>query len=173
MSLQTKTNPVGVDIPIQSLQEDLFNELGWTNYEAYGRAYVNISEGDTIPEVFKDGKEYLEVMYDDTVNASSFFVINSDVDYDEVANVSVDLIFQVNLAELYPNIEHRADEEMHLDVIQVIKNNFYGFNFDGFTTRIEDVYSGFDLKDDYKETTDMESFHVVRFRLNLNYEYQC
>ena len=60
MSVFTKTNPVGVDKPIQAFQQVLYTILKktWgittdTVWDCYGRAYKNQTADGNTPEVYK------------------------------------------------------------------------------------------------------------------------
>lgn len=170
MATYLKINPVGIDIVIQKLQTSLYSALNWQKYESYGRAYKNKKSGQTIPEVFISNKDYREVLLDDKVNASSFFIAGDNITYNEMATAKVSLIVQCDLLALYAGIAHRADEEMHEEIIRHIKQNDYA-DFIGITTGIEQVYS--DLNIDIKYTDDMQKYHVVKFDFEVIYNYNC
>ena len=110
MAIVSKTVPKGVDSVIEAIQQYLYPNLigeGWTNYECYPRANKNVKTDSLIPEVSEDQKNYVEVLMNDKFQATSFFLVDDNVPFDNeerlfVQNVS--LIFQVNLVDLFPSI---------------------------------------------------------------------
>lgn len=181
MSKVSITNPVGVDLAVADIQNKMFEYLtvtaGWTNYESYPRAYVNPKKGGAIPEVFTGNREYKECLFDDKFNVTSFFIVENSKPYDgDNGNfeASISIIFQCKLNELYPSITHRADEEMHLDLIEAIKRTAYIKQLGGVITSTEDVYSALSIPSDYAARValdDMSDFHVVKIDLTIKYSY--
>jgi len=181
MSVNRKTSPVGIDIIIDDIQDELYNGLinsptpGWTIYESYPRSYKNETQEGFIPEFYTGNGEYKEVYFGDNFNATSFFLIDNTVNSNEKYSYTVDVkvIFQVKLDKLYSSIPHRADEEMHRDVILLLQNNRH-IDAAGITTTtgIKKIYEDEGLiKTDGFE--DMSNFHIVKFDFKVNYEYNC
>jgi len=77
ISVPLQSDPKGVDIKIQILQEELIN-LPWLSF-AYGQAFPIVKEVDgqryTEPQVYVANREFLSVEPDDVSNAFSFFEI--------------------------------------------------------------------------------------------------
>ena len=179
MAVKRKISPVGIDVIIDGLQNYLYTNLldkGWTSYESYPRAYKNeTKEGNIIPEFYTKEGEYEEVYFDDAFNATSFFLTRDTSELASESNYTTDvkIIFQVKLNKLYPSITHRADEEMHKDVMLLLEKNPYT---DGFvikkTTGIKKVYNDEGLEKT-NEFEDMSNYHVVKFDLKINYRYNC
>lgn len=182
MATVLKTDPKGIDFIIDSLQKKTFTELtavggiGWTDYESYHRAYKNPQSGSTIPEIYTTSGNYLEVLFDDTFSATSF-VLSEDsrtkIDH-EVYAQDISIIFQAQLDKLYPSIDHRADEEMHADIVTAI--NAAGFQKDitEVTTGVSNVYSELSLTGDLSSLVsldDMSFFHVVKVDLTITYGF--
>lgn len=125
--IAVKTNPVGIDKPISSLQTKLYTSLRSTwgiteaKYNSYGRCYRNEKDNGFIAEVFTGGKDYKEVYFDDTVSVVSFFGIGNEtlVAQDGMMTANVHLLFFVNLKEIKPGAE-RNDEEARLDVQHIL-----------------------------------------------------
>lgn len=165
-----KTNPDGVDAQIQRLQTYLYDKLaleGWTLHESYERVYKTKKGEKIIPEAFINN-EYQEVLLDDRVNATSFFLVDDTENINDwLSTVMVSLIIEANINNIYPSITHRADEELRSDVKRLLKLNPYGFKLKKMITGVESVYNS--LRMDVKFTDDMSQFHVVRFDLELNY----
>ena len=132
------------------------NANGWSNYNAYHRAYKNPTQNGIIAEVFdKDDKDYKEVFYDDTLSASSFFVISDEiptVDLGRLYGTTVSMIFQCDLSVLGETIDHRGDEEIVSQVVNALKGNKYG-EITSIVRGVDNVYSGF--RTDQIQYTDM------------------
>jgi hypothetical protein len=79
-----KQNPVGIDWYIDKMQVAIHTALmkKWninptTLFECYGRSYRNKTPDGYIAEVLKQGNDYQEVYWNDTLAALSFFGIGS------------------------------------------------------------------------------------------------
>jgi len=146
------------------------------NYESYPRAYKNPLGEDTIPEVYVGGNEYEEVLFNDKFNVTSFFLVDDNVTNNngpgEEATYTqgISVIFQANLAALYPSITHRADAELHDDIFKAF--NSFTTDVQGVSTGLDNVYSDVTVLENI-EFTDMSDFHVVKFNVNIDYLYNC
>lgn len=181
--LITKTNPAGVDVPIQKVQEFLhtrlktlweIDETGGTMYKAYGRCYRNKStDYGYIAENYEGGNEYKEVYWDDSLTAISFFGTGNTIKHDKVKEaVDVHLVFFVNLQKVKPTITHRADEEIHRDVLTLIGESMHGMDYTGLDTWIETVlreYPG-SRRDNRLAHVDMHPIHCFRLNFSLKYD---
>ena len=184
MGIVIKNNPIGIDKVITNLQEGMYTALienGWTNYDCYHRAYKNVKNvgsGDYIPEVYTadsvQSGQYEEVLLNDRVNSTSFFIAGNNTPYDNSSGLfknDISIIFQINSENLYSNVTHRADEEAKNDVIAAIKEAGYGKYITGIVTHVPDVYNEFDTSK--LETDDMHPYFVFRVNLNVNVDYNC
>ena len=178
MGLVRKVNPKGIDKVIDKVQVKLYNYLtglGWSDYESYPRAYKNPKGANTIPEVYISSNEYKEVLMDDKFNVTSFFLVDDRRSINEqLITQDVSIIFQANLVELYPSIEHRADEEMQMNIYEKLKY-FFGANvtINEIITGVDNVYSDLNISGKLKEKVkldDMSQFYVVKFNLTVGYE---
>jgi bacterioferritin (cytochrome b1) len=173
-----KDNPKGVDKVVNDLNAQLFNDLttsnGWDNYNAYHRAYKNPTQEGIIAEVFdKDDKDYKEVFFNDTLNASSFFVIDDTTNTTDLGRIftqTVSIIFQVDLSAIAGSIETRADEEIIAQVVNSIQKNKFG-DITAITRGIENVYTGF--RTEQIQYTDMQPFFCFRIDVDVTYQYDC
>jgi len=176
--LYIKDNPVGIDTVVNELNSKLFNALttnnGWENYSAYHRAYKNPTQEGIIAEVFdKDDKDYKEVFFDDTLSASSFFVIDDNinpVDNGRIMSTTVSAIFQVNLEEVAGLIEGRADEEVVEQVVNALRVSAFG-DISAIVRGIDNVYNGF--RTDNIQYTDMSPFFCFRVDMDVTFQYAC
>ena len=150
--LVLKDNPIGVDKIIDYIQKDL-NRVNWDDsYTVFNhRAYRTKQNKENIVEVFENG-HYKEVLFDDRLNSTSFFLVDKDYNTTDGGNsyfgTKIVLIVQCNLSNLYPNIQHRADEEAKKDIIQVINDSNRGYKVTKVVTG-DQVYSEFSIPDKY------------------------
>jgi len=186
MALYTKQKVTGIDIKIQNLQSYLYTALktAWgigndTAYNAYGRSYMNETKDGIIPEVYYGFPEYKEVLFDDTVSATSFFGVNPLIkkNPDGTCIAQVFLIFMVNMKALEPSItDSYPDEIIHTTVQKLCYEGIYNFTKTGFLTGKKDVfreYTGIRIKDGTKYR-DMAPLHCFRINFNVIYsEYDC
>jgi hypothetical protein len=174
-----KLNPVGLDERIALIQKALHDGLeqkGWTNYYAYERVYINpqkiLNQTSNIPELYNGNNNYREVYYNDKHNAESYFITpNTRSVESDYVSVSLGVIFQLDLSKIYPDIDHRADEEAHNDVMNVLTKISYIGNVTEIVTGVENVYSGLDT--DSVQLTDMQPCHVFRINFTTQYLSKC
>ena len=118
MALITKVNPIGIDIPIDTVQRALYTALvtngNWQNYQSYHRAYKNTRGDGVVPEIFDTDKDYKESFFDDKYDVVSMFIADdirpefADTDFKS----DISIIFHVNLESIIDTVTtHRADEE--------------------------------------------------------------
>lgn len=177
--LITKTNPAGVDVPIQHVQEFLHARLLalWeisdaSLYRSYGRCYRNKQDFGYVAENYEGGNEYKEVYWDDNLTAISFFGTGTTVVHDKIKEkADVHLVFFVNLAKVKPAIGHRADEEVHRDLLRLIGETIHGLTYTGLDTGIDNVlreYPG-SRRDKRLLAVDMHPVHCFRLNFSLLY----
>jgi len=182
MSLMFKSNPVGEDGPIDTIQRALFTGLvtngTWTKYQSYHRAYKNETSEGIRPQVFQsitqgnNQNEYIDVFMDDGFNATSFFLIPDNIPViDDMHKANISIIFQIDLSKIYPTAPHRFDAEMHNEIETILKNLDGSFDFIDTHTSLDDVYEGLDTSK--VNWDDMQKFHVVRFEIEAKYTQQC
>ena len=91
----------------------------------YSRVFHNLDKnGNLIGEVYTEGKDYKEVMFDDRYMVNSFFDVSdtiNDVNPELQATREVGIIFQCHLPSVYPTATTRLTEELYRDVLEVIK----------------------------------------------------
>jgi len=162
---------IGVDYHIDILKGEfnanLFTDIANNTYTAYGRAYVNERDGQTIPEIqTASTTEYSEVLLNTGVDGLSFMVVGDEIDplsqLDYVA--SVDVYFAVNLDVLYPAVTERATEYLHRDVGKWLNDS--EFDITKIVTGRE-AFKDFDL---IKEGDNLEPFYLVKFETTVEYQ---
>ena len=178
MATPTITNPEGIDVPIQKLQNRFTNNL-WTGvraddatknkvYNSYGRAVI--VEG--VPKVFNPAavnNGYYELLMNDRASAQSFFIVNDNnkVGFDEF-EADVSLYFMVNLEHL-SSLSTRAEQEVINDVRSYLRNEPYGFELTAIVSGDESV-SDFDQ---VKVKDNLQPYFCFRFDMTLKYQYLC
>jgi len=162
---------IGVDYKIDILKTafnaDLFTGIAGNTYTAYGRAYVNERDGQSIPEIqTASTTEYVDILIDTKVDGLSFMVVDDTIDMlsqlDCVA--SVDVYFAVNLDILYPTVTERATEYLHRDVALLLNDS--EFDIEKIVTGRE-AFKAFDL---IKEGDNLEPFYLVKFETTVEYQ---
>lgn len=171
MSLILKTNAVGIDAEIDRLQNRLFDLLSddIVNWDCNHRIYEIPKDGKMTPHRYKSNDEYDEVFMNDNFACTSFFMVGSESDVsDGNPRFDVSIIFQTLLNKVFPDIVHRADEEMKSLVYNAINKTVYRDQLVKITTGIDGVYREFDKSQ--IELNDMSKYHVMRFDFkNIGY----
>lgn len=180
MGVISKSNPKGVDSVLDAIQQYIYPNLlgeGWTDYVCYPRANKNQRSGNIIPEVAQDQKDYIEVLFSDKHDATSFFLVDDVVAIDNEERLIVQrasIIFQVNLKNLFPGVTtHRADEELHVLLTELFTQNEELFvDVVGYTTTPDKVYSDLRIGDYNSDmwNDDMSEFHVVKYDFTVVYD---
>lgn len=172
-----KTKAVGLDIPIQSMQNFLYVQLKkkWglvdNDIKAYGRIYRNQSTQGYIPEAYMGNGEYADTFFDDLVKMNYCFFAGEHQTYNKGLSVPVSIIFCVNVPQVKPGYAWRADEEIRLDVENLLHSPRNGFMFTGVETGIGNVFKEFTSWNNKRGIpfTDTHPFHC--FRINLLADY--
>lgn len=171
-----KTSAVGLDVVINDIQSNVFNALGWSNYNAYHKVYKNETSKGIVPEWYEDIEqqkrgEYTEVFLNDNLDASSFFYasdIMSTVDVGRLFGTVVSLVFQVDLKAITGVGNTRNDEEINQAVTNAINSSLYG-KVNSIHKGIANTYSEFDTSQ--IQFDDMQPFYCVRFDIDVAFEY--
>lgn len=174
MSVIAKTNPVGIDVVVNRIQNRIESRLGWSAWENNHRAYINPKRNDQngfIAEVYVSDGEYRECFYDDAFNATSFFFDTGERTIEDgMATVQMAWILQIDLAKVFPAISHRADEECWNAVL----NAFQGIadiELISTETGIEDVYREFDTTN--LKYDNMSNLYVLRINFSTTINAKC
>lgn len=162
----TIENPVGLDFEIQKIQNHLFENLNWGDIDIYGRVYKNpIEKKGLTLEAYIGNNEYKDVLTDDTKTANIFFIEDPIHNTKEgiLFNNKVKIVFMVNLNKVYPNIRHRADSEVKIEIIELIKS-LNIITIEKIEKGVKLVLSEFDIK-----LNDMQPFHTFSISGNMSY----
>lgn len=183
--LPVKTNPTGIDIPIQKFQKFLYNKLKalWpvddTNFNGYGRVYRNANDIGYVPELFEssvdaDNTVYKQAFFDKTTMKAMFFFSAGEIGQfrEGSETVKVSVIFITNLSFIKPALAHRGDEEVRNDVQKLCNLNLYQFVLTGSETGFKNVFSQFSGLTN-KDGEVFEDRHPLYcFKLNFELYYQ-
>ena len=165
-----KTNPVGLDVVIDKIQTALENNLDWANLlTIYPRCYVNIREFEgnrerTI-EHYENGQDYTNLIHAE--NNKCFFVETSNATPRDAVrfNTTLELFFTLELPVIKADVMHRADAEVHADVLNELKK-LQEVTVNELVTGINDVYSGFP----YRDTDDQQPYHCFKVQMEVYYD---
>lgn len=166
------TNPVGIDYPIQELQQLFIDEL-WPDIAAdkkefNHRVFKNERKDLIIPEVFVKDREYREVKFNDKLTVLSWFDVADNTNSFDAGqiNQNVGIFFAVNLKELYSILDHRSIEEAHRDVLKLLdySNVIDIINGAG-------AYGDFDISNLKKYN--MQPWHVFRINYLIEFNVNC
>lgn len=170
--LVAKDKPVGIDKIIDKYQSALYNYVisKWQgDFTAYPRIYKNTLGEKQVPELYIGGNDYKEVYFD---NSSYCFFGEADrVDHKQGSNTTqVYIVFKVDLSKARPDVNHRADEEVRLDVQQFSSTRKYGFELQSIETGVQAAFREFSgwLKD--VKYSDMQPWHVFRLNFQVTYD---
>lgn len=165
-----KVNPIGLDVVVAKIQAALEDNLSWSNLlTIYPRCYVNIREFDndrqrTI-EHYSGKDDYVNLIHAEENKCFALETGNA-TPRDEVRfNTDIELFFTLNLPEIKPTILHRADSEVHADVLKVLRKLPF-VTINGLVTQITEVYSGFP----YKDTDDSQPYHCFKVQIEVYYD---
>jgi hypothetical protein len=161
-----KTTPVGTDLAIARIQKTLYDNLIllWGGeLEGYPRCYIVRREKLITIEYYQGEKEYGNLV--NTDKNKFFFVAESDKSTDNQVHFSqaVQLYFILDLKQCYPNISHRADEEVRQDVLDILSKHS-DCQIRNSTVGLQNVFRSVS----YKETFDTHPKHCFRIDLILN-----
>ena len=171
------TNPVGIDAPIQDMQQLFIDEL-WTSIsddkkQYHHRVFNNPKDGKNRPEVLKDGTvKYDEVKFNNRLSVLSWFDVSDSTDSYNLGQINQDVgvFFAVNLNDVYPSLSHRSVEEVHLDAQKILLKRSGEFEITGITTGAE-AYGNFSTEN--LKAFNMQPWHVFRFDCNVKYSLNC
>lgn len=181
MAVLRKTDPIDLDIPIDTFQEYLFTNLsiaGFVNatgWNSYHRIYANPKGNGLLPFRYVGEKEYKRVLFDDKFTMTSFFYADAKrvVTNAGMITVEVSLVVQANILKMFTTVPHRADEELKNAFVQISNTYFYAedFRLIGIEEGINNVYSEFEKEE--SRLHDMSTKHVFRLKYKVRYTPKC
>lgn len=160
-----KTDPVGIDIKIQNLQER-FEKVTtplWslTDADFFGRVYLDEDENFIVPSGFKSGREYRDVLFNDTKQVTSFFYVKDEEPIGvNLYKATIGHIWQFKPDKLKSSVTHVADEEVLQDILNVYKDEPFSFAVQNIFRTASEVYADFNLKTRFINKRDRSSLRI-------------
>lgn len=151
---------IDLDARIERLQTELNTMFTGLGYTAYHRAFVNLRDGQRVPETqTASTTEYVDRLLDTGVSLS-FFVVDPDRTVNDGLEMEsrVYLYYAVDLNTLYSTVTERAEEYLIRDVIRKIK--YSEFRLQGVKTGLTAFTDDFDF---VKEGDNLEPYFLCRF----------
>lgn len=157
--IHLKYNPVGVDIEIKTLQEYLERKLSSWNIDIFGRVE---EYGDKLM-VFYKKNDYLPILkFNPKTNGRVFFLDSNDTSLkDGFYTTKLDIYFLLNVVKIKPDVTHRADEEIRMEILKVLEIKFNEIEIE----KGQKVVSGFNTK-----LKDLQPYHFLKFTVSVSYQ---
>ena len=189
MGVVILNNAVGVDKEINAIQQCLVDNLvdenicgtPWNsdNLHIYHKAYKNpTKEEGLIPEAFTQNstnqRDYKEVLLDDNSDSTVFFTVEDNptiLDGKRLISSVVSVFFQLNIENIYDDLDYRQVEPAHNDVMNALRQCANVKEMSAPIQTIPVVYSEF--RNNNITYTDMQPFHCFRVDVTVHYEYNC
>lgn len=168
-----KNNPIGLDAVIHNAQKALYKlkETWCVDLEGYPRCYILDKGDDQTIEHYLGEKEYSKPLSFAEGN-KFFFLAPNDIHFvsGNKYKTNIEVYFVLNVAECKPYIEHRADEEVRIDVLNIL-NRINGVNVVRCLWQIDTVFNRFRNKNSksfaYDITIDTQPHHAFKVELEL------
>ena len=156
-----KTTPVGIDKAIQVYQKSLYSFIQsyWSLSEeqilSFGRIH-NISGDKEIYRWYDGSYKTFDMGLERNYAVQFFFIAEDESVYNVIFENKTSLYMYVNLQIVKPDISHRADEEVRMDIFKHFKpmESFGGF-------------SAFNI---FNSKMDIQPYHAFRVILNIKYQ---
>jgi hypothetical protein len=169
----TKTNPVGLDIVIDNIQSKVYElkDLWEVDLQGYPRCQILTNNNKKTIEAYLGNNDYSSSLI--FAEQNKFFVLAGE-SIEHVSNnyykTTIEMYFMLNLSEIYPNIQHRADEEVRVDVLNILHTipNINVFKvehnsdkvFARFNNRISQTF-------EHEYTDDMQPYHYFKVLIDI------
>lgn len=174
MANLTKDTTKGIDSVIHSIQMSVYelNEKWGIELTGYPRCYIIQKEkGIKVIEAYMENGEYSgSLIY---AEGDKFFFLSGE-SFDRVSGdyytTTIELYFMLNLNKIYPNINHRADEEVRIDVVNVL-NMIPNISIIKVESNLDKVFSRFNnrisqsFEHEYKD--DMHPYHYFKILIDV------
>lgn len=168
-----KENPVGLDVIIDKVQKkvyDLKNKWG-AELTGYPRCYILQKENSKTIEHYLGFNEYSGSLIHREEN-KFFFLTGERVD--KVSNnyytTSFELYFMLNIEDIYPDISHRADEEVRVDVLNVL-DTIPSINVTSVESNVDKVFARFNNRIsqnyEYDSYDNLHPYHYFKVLIDV------
>lgn len=173
-----KTDPVGIDLIIDMIQtkiDEITFKAGstWNNYHrAYKNPVKTRDRNGLVPELFVNGIDYRDVLMDDTIDLTTFFIVSDRRPVNNgIITTEISLIIQASKLDNLIDSPHRADEEINSMFIGKLNKSISKIKLTGIEHGIDNVYREF-VRTKIK-LNDMNQRHVARFNMEVTYVDSC
>lgn len=155
-----KENPLGIDKRIQGIQSYLHEKLTGYNLDVLGRAEIK----DNKPIVFYKKNDYKDVLFINPLTSGKVFFIDNETTKSDGKSLltDIDIIFLLDIQKIKPNIVHRADEEVRIEILEILQSYLKRTEFE-ITKGIE-ALKGFETK-----LKDLHPYHFIKYSCELKY----
>lgn len=174
MANLTKTNPVGLDIPLDVIQRKVYElkDVWGIQLDGYPRCQILLTkDGKKTIEAYLGNDEYSGSLI--FAEENKFFLLAGE----SVERVSgtyyktmVELYFILNLEEIYPDVLHRSDEEVRIDVLNVLET-IPGISVYRIEHNTDKVFARFNnrISQNYEHefTDDMQPYHYFKVLIDI------
>ena len=171
----TKQNPIGLDAVIHDIQLKMYDLSSKWNValNGYPRCYIlQNHNGEKTIESYLGNQEFSGSLI--FAEGNKFFFVSGEkelqVDRPFIYETTIELYFMLNTKECYPTIQHKADNEVRVDVINAL-SKVIGLGkvdieangdkvFNRFNNRISQGY-------EYEYTDGMVDYHYFKCMIEL------
>jgi hypothetical protein len=173
--IATLNNPIGLNLAIQKLQEIIYEKLEQSFpdlvHYSYGRCYRNRKASGYVAEYYLGGGEYREAYFDDSADIVSFFGIGGTIRDNTQQRTNVHLVVFANIEAMFPETEHRADEEARAFFMNIFGKALFGFHYDGCDLGIENVLKEYKASIAQLHQCDMHPLHAFRLNFSISFNH--
>lgn len=170
----TKINSIGIDSVIDKIQKRIYTlKEDWCiELTGYPRCYIlQKQKGIKTIESFLDNEEYSGSLI--SAEGNKFFFLAGE-SIENVSNnyfrTTIELYFMLEIDSIYPNIQHRCDEEVRVDVINVL-NQISGISILKIESNSDKVFARFNNRIsqsfEHEYTDDMHPYHYFKVLIDV------
>jgi len=173
MANLTKTDPKGLDVLIDNIQRKVYElkDIWGVELDGYPRCQILLREGKKTIEAYLGNDEYSGSLI--FAEENKFFILAGE-SIEHVSNdyykTTIEIYFMLNLEDIHPEILHRADEEVRVDVLNVL-NTITGINVFKVEHNTDKVFARFNnrISQNYEHefTDDMQPYHYFKVLLDV------
>lgn len=164
-----KTNPRGIDKAIDKIQTRLYNNLGFDKIDGYGRIYPILKDDSKpIPMYYISGTDYRDVLFNDKSNSNGNFFFYEEPTTKRINSFelesNIQIIFQLNITELYTNGSLLNDEEARLTIEDVLTYSDFKLN---------EIVRGLRSLEDFNHNLRDRKLCFFNFKGTIRYQFNC
>lgn len=153
---------------IQTVIDPEFSNVWDSPINIYNLLYENHKNDGLVLEAHLNNEEYKQIFIEDNDSATiGFRELERDINAGSIVNVDLDIIFTVQLDEIYNNEYDRNSEKTLLEAMKIVQRSGLIWNITGYKQGIEDVFSGLILEP--LRFMQMQPWYVFALTVNTNY----